>query len=79
MMLREEGVFVDDTEEITTGDSVTLFQVLVWLEVPHFGLVQARQLDTSGDKHTSGGFGDIYEWSLNTVENCLQNTWSEFD
>ena len=74
MMLREKGVFVDDTEEITTGDSGTLSQVLIWLEVPHFALVKARQFDTSGDKHTSGSFGDIYEWSLNTVENCFQNT-----
>jgi len=74
MMLLEKGVLVDHTDEIATGDWSTLLQFLVWLEVPHLVLVQAWQLDTSWDEYTLSGFGDIYQWSLNSVKNCLQNT-----
>lgn len=79
MMLLEKGVLVDQTNKIATGDRSTLFQFLNWLEVPHLVLVQAWQLDTSWDEYTLSGFGDIYQWSLNSVKNCLQNTRSKFD
>lgn len=79
MMLLEERVFVDETEVITAGNRGALSKILIWVELPEFVLVQAWQLDTSWDEHTLGGLGDIHQWSLNTVENCLQNTRSEFD
>lgn len=79
LMGLEKGVLIDNTKDVTATNGSSGSEVLAWLEGPHLLLVQAWQLDTSWDENTLCDISDFFQWSLNSIENCLQNTWSEFD
>jgi len=79
-MLLKEGVFENGTNNITSGNEVTLAQAFKWLEIPKFVLIKIWKLDTSWNEHVLiSQFSNCCEWSLNTIKNCLQNTWSKLD
>lgn len=78
-MILEKRVLVHITKDITAGNHGALLEGLVWTERPELVLVEAWQLDTSGNENTLCPIGDVFQWSLNSVENSLQNTWSELD
>ena len=72
----EKGVLVDITQLVSTCNQVSNFKIIVWVEVPELVLIQAWEFDTSWDKHAVSSFGNLLKWSLDTIENCLQNSYA---
>lgn len=75
LMLLEEGVLVNETENVTARDHASDLEFPVRLEGPQFILVKTWKFNTSWDEHTFGLFGNFFQWSLNSIENCFQNTY----
>ena len=75
LMVAEQGVFVDATEKVTTGDVVTHFLVGA-LEVPFSCAVEGRHINTAGNVDGLGLVENGLEWSLDTVVDCLHQTWT---
>ena len=38
-------------------------------------MIKTWQFNTSWDENTFADISDFFQWSLNSIENCLQNTW----
>ena len=74
-MLGEQLVLENSTDDVTSCQQISLFKSLSWVVVPKFILVEAWQLDTSWNEHILVcQFSNGFQWSLNTVKNCLQDT-----
>jgi len=75
MMVLEKSIFSNMTNDITTGDQFSNLKS-IWVEIPHFVLIKARQFDSSWDENVLSKSCNRLKRSLNTVENCFQDTWS---
>ena len=73
-MVLEKCVLTDVSKNITSGNEITSFEELVWLEVPFFVLIEARKIDTSWYENVLCSCSNLCERSLDSVENGLQNT-----
>jgi len=76
MMVLEKSIFSNVTNDITSTDQITNINFSAWVEIPKFVLIEARQFDTSWDENVLSESSNGFEWSLNTIENCFQDTWS---
>ena len=74
MMVLEKGIFSNVSNDITSTDKVSNIKALVWVEIPEFVLIEARQFDSSWDENVIGKFSNRFKRSLNTIENCFQDT-----
>lgn len=74
MMVLEKSVLVHVSNNITTRDQVSNREIFVWVEIPSFVLIEAWQLNTSWDENVLGKVGNGFKRSLNTVENCFEDT-----
>ena len=74
LVILEKGVLIHITEDVTTGEHGALLKCLIGTESPELVLIEAWQFDTSWDENTLSLIGDVFQWSLNSVENSLQNT-----
>jgi hypothetical protein len=74
-MILEKRIFVHITQLVSTCDQVADSKGGAWVEVPELVLVEARELDTSWDKHTVCSSCNFLKWSLDTVKNSLQDTY----
>lgn len=74
-MFLKESVLIHNTNDITSSDERTLFKASDWFEVPFFVLIEAWKLNTSWDEDALiSSNGNLFKWSLDTIENCFQNT-----
>jgi hypothetical protein len=73
-MVLEQRILVHITELISSCDEVTNHKIFLWMEIPKFVLVEARKLDSSWDKHAVSSGSNLLKRSLDTIENCFQDT-----
>jgi len=73
-MVLEERILVHITELISSGDKVSNSKSLRGVEIPKLVLVEAWELDTSWDKHAVSSLSNLLKRSLDTIENCFQDT-----
>jgi hypothetical protein len=74
-MLLKESVLIYNTNDITSSYKRTFFKASHWFEVPFFVLIKAWKLNTSWDEDALvSSNSDFFKWSLDTIENCFQNT-----
>lgn len=78
LVVVEQRVFPDGTENVTTSDVVADL-VLGGLELPLSLAVQGRHVDTTGNVNAVGDVRDGLERALNTVVNGLHQTRAELD
>lgn len=78
-MVLEERIFVNITELISSSDKVSNSKCLRRMEIPKFILVEAWKLDSSWDKHAVSSLSNLLKRSLDTIENCFQDTWTELN
>jgi len=78
-MVLEKGVLVNITQFISTSDQVSNLKIGVWMEIPKLILVQTWELNSSWDEHTVSLSSNLLKRSLDTIENCLQNSWSNIN
>jgi hypothetical protein len=77
-MLLEKRILPDVSDNITTTEQISLFHSLDWGEIPKFVLIETWQLNTSRDEHILvRQIGDLSQRSLNSIENCLQDTFTK--
>lgn len=83
-MRREEVVLIGGSENISTNNSITRLDIAGG-ESPKSILVQGRHIDSTRDEDITGqvilGLAllcDSLEGPLNSIEDSLQNTWSQF-
>jgi hypothetical protein len=70
----EKGVLVDITELISSGDKVSDSEIFIWEEFPKLVLIETWELNTSWDKHAISSGSNLLKGSLDTIENCFQDT-----
>lgn len=63
-----ESIFVDDTIEIASGDMAAIFDVKR-VEFPADCFRKCRNIDALGYVNGAGQFVDVFQRTLNTVEN----------
>ena len=74
-MLLKESVLINNTDDITSSNKGSFLKVFDWFEVPFFVLIEAWKLNSSWDEDALvSSNSDFFKWSLDTVENCFQNT-----
>lgn len=74
-MLLKESVLIDNTYNITASNEVSYLEASSWFEVPFFVLIEAWKLNSSWDEDALVSSNcDFFKWSLDTIENCFQNT-----
>ena len=73
-VLSKEIVFEDVTKYITSCHEIANSDFVVRGPVPALVLVEAWNIDSTGDEHTLGKSGDSLEGSLNTIKNRVQDT-----
>jgi len=79
-MFLKESVLINNTNDITSNNKGSFLKASDWFEVPFFVLIEAWKLNTSWDEDALvSSNSDFFKWSLDTIENCFQNTWSKFD
>ena len=66
------------SEHIATTDWVS-FSEIARSELPLFGGVKNRDINTTGDKAIVCMDCDIGQWTLNTIKNSVHDTRSEFN
>ena len=74
LMVGEECVLINDTNNIATEDLLADFEVSAGHERPLLLLVKLRHLNTSGDEHGIGDISNSLERTLNTIENGVEDT-----
>ena len=77
-VVREKGVFVDGTEDITLGKDVTLLD-FGRFEAPEFSGIEGRNVNTSGDIYGLRVISDDLEGSLDTVKDLIEDTGTKLD
>jgi hypothetical protein len=75
LVLLEEIVLEGESDHITTSDWVIDLDIGVRSVGPLFVLIETGHIDTSGHEDRSGELGNGLEGSLDTVENCVQNSY----
>ena len=78
LVLAEQRVLEDGTEDITTSDVVANLQV-AGCEVPLLLAVEGGQIDTAGDVDRVRGVGDTLEGTLNTIVDGLHKTRTQLN
>lgn len=78
LVLAEQTVLEDDTEDVSTSDMVANLEV-TRCEIPLLLTVQSGNVDTTGNVDTIGDFGNALERALNTIVDGLEKTWAELD
>ena len=48
-------------------------------ELPCLDSIQSGHGNTTGDEAITAGNSNSLEWTLDTVENVVENTWSQLD
>jgi hypothetical protein len=79
LVLREKIVLKALTDLVATENLVTGFEISERLPVPQLFLVEIRHINTTRHEDGAGDISNGFEGSLDTIENGLHNTWSEFD
>ena len=73
-MFLEQLILINDTEGVTTSDQLTNLEFIISIVIPIFCLIKVWYFNTSRDIYTLGLSGDIFQGTLNTVENIIKNT-----
>ena len=77
-MLRKKTVFVDCSEDISLTDDITFLEA-ERLELPKFLGVERWDINTLGHKDGLRNVSDNLQGTLNTVENFIKDSRSEFN
>lgn len=79
-MFLKESVLINNTNDITSNNKGSFLKASDWFEVPFFVLIEAWKLNTSWDEDALvSSNSDFFKWSLDTIENCFQNTCNYYD
>jgi len=73
MMVLEKSILINVSNNITTGDQFSNFKI-TWGKAPKFILIETWQFDSSWDENVLSKLCNGFKRSLNTVENCFQDT-----
>ena len=76
-MLGEKIILKHTTELVTSGDQATHGQSL-WSESVLLVLVKAWQVNTTWDEDRLGHLGNSLKWTLDSVKDSLENTYTPF-
>lgn len=77
-MVKQSGLR-DGAEDVTSGDLVTNSDLRIWGEVPLLIAIESGDRHTSGNKHITGMFCDLFKGALDAVKNITKKTRTEFD
>ena len=61
------------SKHITTSDKCSDLEVMRRIKLVLLVLIKAGKIDTTRYKDTSGDFSNSFEWSLNSVEDSLED------
>lgn len=78
LVLAEQRVLEDGTEDVTTGDVVANLEV-ARCKCPLLLTVEGGQVDTTGNVDRVRGVGDTLQRTLNTIVDSLHKTRAELD
>lgn len=78
-MFIEQGVFKTRTEDITTRDDLTFFNVFIGFEKPLFVEIERGYVSTFGNKYGIGITGNSLQRSLDTIKNLFEDTRAQAD
>jgi hypothetical protein len=73
-MVLEKRILENITELISSGDKISNLKIFIWVETPKLVLVETWELNTSWDEDTVSSGSDLLKGSLDTIENCFQDT-----
>ena len=76
-MLTEEIILEDVSELVSAGDEGTWALLEVGNERVEFVLVEGGQIDATGHENGIRDLGDGLERSLDSIEDSLENTYSQ--
>ena len=75
----DKSIFNDDAVNVASGHSWARFYIWRRAKVPFCFPIQRIDGNTAGNVDRLGHIFDIFEWTLNTVENWAQNTGTKFN
>lgn len=76
-VLRDEGVLVDDTPDVTTCNVVA--DLHFGVELPLLFAVEGGNSDATGNVDALGGAGDLLEGSLDTIVDVVEQAGAQLD